>query len=142
LLVQLDLNNFFSFSGSTDQHRQMAGYNYHEWYDFTELAECNRRLDNMTQGLNGVHDTPSPSINYENFGGPYSTDWGASNFESAQYVGNFNRQYNYPNSDFYNREWQNHSNFYWQLEHEQAPQWGAEDYLPNFQVQIQPHHQP
>ncbi|XP_017984308.1 PREDICTED: uncharacterized protein LOC108663603 [Theobroma cacao] len=74
----------------------------------SQVAALSKKLDTM-----GVHVVQNSFVVCEMCGDGPLNDQCPYNFESVQFVGNFNRQLNNPYSNTYNPSWRNHPNFSW-----------------------------
>ncbi|XP_017972556.1 PREDICTED: uncharacterized protein LOC108661169 [Theobroma cacao] len=73
-----------------------------------QVAALSKKFDTL-----GVHAVQNSFVVCEMCGDAHSNDQCPSNYESLQFVGNFNRQQNNPYSNTYNHGWRNHPNFSW-----------------------------
>ena len=82
-------------------------------YEVDVLTALTAQVEALTGKINtmGVRGTQSPFVTCDLCNENHSSDRCSLNYESVQYMNNFNRQQNNPNLNYYNAGWKNHPNF-------------------------------
>ncbi|XP_017974489.1 PREDICTED: uncharacterized protein LOC108661567 [Theobroma cacao] len=107
LLEEMALNNYQWPSKRSSSRKVIGAYEIDAIGNLVvQMVALSKKIDTL-----GVHVVQNSLVLYEMCGDGHSYDQCPCNFESVQFLGNFNRQQNNPYSNTYNPGWRNHPNF-------------------------------